>query len=114
MKKDKKKGSFGLGLMLTGVLAAAGATAIALIKQKKREEVYHEAELKAMNELDDLIAESEAEACEACLPEDQYSAVSEPDEEQIVLTHSAVSSDDDEEPIEDVADADADEEDPEA
>lgn len=61
-----KKSKFGLGLLLTGLAAGAGAVAYAVFKQKKREEVYHEAELKAMNELDDLINECDSAECEGC------------------------------------------------
>lgn len=116
-KKDSKNSKFGLGLMVTGVLAAAGATALALFKKKKREEVYHEAELKAMNELDDLMAESEAEDCENCSCAEECTAADEPAEEQ-PLPADPMQEDDDEEaseePIEDVAADDAAEEQPEA
>lgn len=54
-----KKKKLGLGLALTGIAAGAGAVAVAMLKKKKREEIYHEAELKAMNELDELMAEAE-------------------------------------------------------
>ena len=41
------------GLLLTSLACAAGATAALVMLQKKREEeVYHEAELKAMDELE--------------------------------------------------------------
>ena len=41
------------GLLLTSLACAAGATAALVLLQKKREEeVYHEAELKAMDELE--------------------------------------------------------------
>ena len=42
------------GLLLTSLACAAGATAALVLLQKKREEeVYHEAELKAMDELEE-------------------------------------------------------------
>ena len=37
--------------MLGGFLAGTGAVALALLKHKQREEIYHEAEIKAMDEL---------------------------------------------------------------
>ena len=43
------------GLLLTSLACAAGATAALVLLQKKREEeVYHEAELKAMDELEEM------------------------------------------------------------
>lgn len=49
------------GLLLTSLACAAGATAALVMLQKKREEeVYHEAELKAMDELEEMMrAESD-------------------------------------------------------
>lgn len=62
MKKE-----LGYGVALVGAMAAAGALAAALVRKKKREEIYHEAELKAMNELDEMMNEGEDELnCEAC------------------------------------------------
>ena len=44
------------GLLLTSLACAAGATAALVMLQKKREEeVYHEAELKAMDELEEML-----------------------------------------------------------
>ncbi|MCB6365768.1 hypothetical protein LI291_06225 [Intestinibacillus massiliensis] len=62
--KNAKRG-FGLGFLLAGAAVGAGATLLALFKHQKREQVYHEAEIKAMNELDDLMAENES-ACASC------------------------------------------------
>lgn len=53
------KSHFALGLLLTGAIAGAGATLIAVFKKQRREQIYREAEIKAMDELDDLIAEDE-------------------------------------------------------
>lgn len=62
MKKE-----LGYCVALAGALTAAGALATALIRKKKREEVYHEAELKAMNELDEMIGKSDdALDCDTC------------------------------------------------
>lgn len=68
MKKDtsKKRSKLGLGIALTGIAAGVGATVLAVLKQKKREEIYHEAELKAMNELDDLMNECDGDDCSSC------------------------------------------------
>ena len=57
--KNAKRG-FGLGFLLAGAAVGAGATLLALFKHQKREQVYHEAEIKAMNELDDLMAENDS------------------------------------------------------
>ncbi len=64
MKKSTKVKA---GLLLTSLACAAGATAALVLLQKKREEeVYHEAELKAMDELEEMMrAESECGSC-AC------------------------------------------------
>ena len=58
------------GLLLTSLACAAGATAALVKLQKKREEeVYHEAELKAMDELEEMMrAESDDASC-ACAEE---------------------------------------------
>lgn len=61
----KAKSHFALGFTLAGIAIGAGAALAALYRQKQREKVYHEAEIKAMNELDDLMAENES-ACAAC------------------------------------------------
>ena len=62
MKKE-----LGYGVALVGAVAAAGALAAALVRKKKREEIYHEAELKAMNELDEMMTEGDDELdCDAC------------------------------------------------
>ncbi len=112
MKKDSKKSKFGLGLMLIGAAAGAGATALALLKKKKREEVYHEAELKAMNELDDLMNECEGEDCTDCSCAEECAAIDPPvadaeaapaEEDEIPEEQDAeLEADADEEPIEDV------------
>ena len=103
MKKAKKKGALGLGLMCTGILAAAGATAVAILKKKKREEVYHEAELKAMRELDDLMAEHESEDCETCSMDEEPVEVPAAVQDASDETEEA-----EDEPIQDVADEDDD------
>lgn len=58
------------GLLFTSLACAAGATAALVMLQKKREEeVYHEAELKAMDELEEMMrAESDCASC-ACAEE---------------------------------------------
>lgn len=61
----KAKRRFALGFTLAGVAIGAGAAVAAIWRQKQREQVYHEAEIKAMSELDDLMAENENE-CASC------------------------------------------------
>ena len=97
---------------LAGMLAAgAGATAIALLKKKKREEVYHEAELKAMNELDDLMNECDGEGCADCSCAEECAAVdapvveTEPEEEESLpedQQEDDLDEEADDEPIQDV------------
>ena len=64
------KKNFGFGMAALGALAALGAVTVAVIKKRKDEEIYREAELKAMQELDDMIAADELMAeddkCEGC------------------------------------------------
>lgn len=50
--------------VLGGFLAGAGAVALAVIKHKQREEIYHEAELKAMEELNQMM--DQADECADC------------------------------------------------
>lgn len=61
----KSKSRFAIGFTLAGVAIGAGAALAAVFRQKQREQVYHEAEIKAMNELDDMMAETECD-CAAC------------------------------------------------
>ena len=63
MKKE-----LGYGMALAGVWAGAGALAVALMRKKKREEIYHEAELKAMNELDEMMNDGNEDTmdCDTC------------------------------------------------
>lgn len=50
---------------MTTLAAAAGAVTAAILLQRKREEeVYHEAELKAMDELEAFMRDEEAEECD--------------------------------------------------
>ena len=67
------------GLLLTSLACAAGATAALVMLQKKREEeVYHEAELKAMDELEEMMrSESDCASCacaEECPAPETYAA----------------------------------------
>lgn len=71
-----------------GAVAALGALAVAVIKKKKDEELYREAELKAMQELDDMIGEDDkcadctcAEECAACEAEEEPEEAEAPAEE---------------------------------
>lgn len=64
--KISKKTKFGAIVFAASAISGIAATILALTKKKKREEVYHEAELKAMNELDDLMAECGSDDCADC------------------------------------------------
>lgn len=65
MGKNKKRSKLGVACALAGAAAAGVAAGIAMYQRNRTEQVYHEAELKAMDELDDMNAENES-ACEGC------------------------------------------------
>ena len=66
------------GLLLTSLACAAGATAALVLLQKKREEeVYHEAELKAMDELEEMMREDSD--CASCACAEECAAADVPD-----------------------------------
>ena len=92
-----KKKKFGLGLALTGIAAGIGAVTVAMLKKKKREEIYHEAELKAMNELDELMSESEDDdnCCADCSCSNDCCANDEPDDESEDEIYEQVATDED-------------------
>ena len=100
MKKE-----LGYGVALAGALAGAGALAAAVIRKKKREEIYHEAEIKAMNELDEMRREAEDDAldCEACTCAEACAAAAEQAEDPADETPDAPA----EEASEDAAPKDA-------
>ena len=80
----KKSTKLKTGMLLTSLACAAGATAALVFLQKKREEeVYHEAELKAMDELEEMMrAESDCGAC-ACAEECAAADPSYPAEDEM-------------------------------
>lgn len=88
VNKEMKK-ELGYGVALVGALAGAGALTAAMIRKKKREEIYHEAELKAMNELDEMMNENgddalDCDTCscaEACAAAAEQAEVDEPEEQ---------------------------------
>ena len=88
VNKEMKK-ELGYGVALVGALAGAGALTAAMIRKKKREEIYHEAELKAMNELDEMMSENgddalDCDTCscaEACAAAAEQPDVDEPEEQ---------------------------------
>ena len=63
-KNSSLKKKIGIGVAVAGAAAGAVAAGVAAYRHSKSEQVYHEAELKAMSELDDLNAENAA--CEGC------------------------------------------------
>lgn len=85
-------------LLLTSIACAAGATAALVLLQKKREEeVYHEAELKAMDELEEMMrAESDCASCacaeECASVEDAYQDTLEEDAEEADETTEATAA----------------------
>lgn len=88
VNKEMKK-ELGYGVALVGALAGAGALTAAMIRKKKREEIYHEVELKAMNELDEMMSENgddalDCDTCscaEACAAAAEQAEVDEPEEQ---------------------------------
>lgn len=78
----KRAAKIKIGLLAASLACAAGATIALIILQKKREEeVYHEAELKAMDELEEMMradAESEEEG-----EETDESQTAEPSEKPV-------------------------------
>jgi ribosomal protein S1 len=60
MKNAQK---FQLGAVLGGMVVGAAAVGVAVWKKQKREAVYHEAELKAMDELDAMMNETDCADC---------------------------------------------------
>ncbi|MDO5548965.1 MAG: hypothetical protein Q4F79_10830 [Eubacteriales bacterium] len=83
---DNKK-KLGVGVAAAGVVAGAVAAGVAVYKRSKSEQVYHEAELKAMDELEDMNAENE-NACESCECAEECAASGtecEPEEEQVAI-----------------------------
>lgn len=65
MRESSKAKRIKAGLLLTTLAAAAGAVTAAILLQRKREEeVYHEAELKAMDELEAFMRDEETEECD--------------------------------------------------
>lgn len=64
-KNDDMKKKVGIGIAVAGAAAGVVAAGVAAYRHSKSEQVYHEAELKAMSELDDMNAENES-ACDAC------------------------------------------------
>lgn len=74
-KNSSLKKKIGIGVAVAGAAAGAVAAGVAAYRHSKSEQVYHEAELKAMSELDDLNAENAA--CEECEAADETGAGSE-------------------------------------
>lgn len=89
MKESSKARKIKAGLLLTTLAAAVGAvTAAVLLQRKREEEVYHEAELKAMDELEAFMRDEDADDCaEECasvdlMQEEDESAADEADTEE--------------------------------
>ena len=87
------------GLLLTSLACAAGATAALVLLQKKREEeVYHEAELKAMDELEEMMrSESDCASCAPAEPPEEESD-GKPDIEIEIVDGDEETDEDDDEP----------------
>ncbi|MGM9677010.1 MAG: hypothetical protein ACI3XW_05305, partial [Butyricicoccus sp.] len=83
-KNDSLKKKIGIGVAVAGAAAGAVAAGVAAYKRSKSEQVYHEAELKAMSELDDMNAENEAcETAEDAAAEEQMTMEETPIEEEV-------------------------------
>lgn len=100
MKKKLNK-KIGVAAATAGVIAGAVAAGVAIYRRNKNEEVYHEEELRAMNELDDMNAESTEDAAEECANMDCDIRENIPEEE----TAQAAADADDEECDDAVCDA---------
>ena len=72
MKFTSKLAVFG------GVLAGVGAVALTLLKRKQNEEIYHEAEIKAMDELDKMM--EQGDECEGCTCAEECAAAKDTEE----------------------------------
>ena len=72
MKLTSKLAVFG------GVLAGVGAVALTLLKRKQNEEIYHEAEIKAMDELDKMM--EQGDECEGCTCAEECAAAKDSEE----------------------------------
>ena len=72
MKLTSKLAVFG------GVLAGVGAVALTLLKRKQNEEIYHEAEIKAMDELDKMM--EQGDECEGCTCAEECAAAKDTEE----------------------------------
>ncbi len=87
----KKMTKVKVGAAITGLACLAGATAAVILLQKKREEeIYHEAELKAMDELEEMMREGSdnasfsgvEEGADASYPDDEQTAPEQNEEKQ--------------------------------
>jgi hypothetical protein len=58
-KNNAKKMYYGAGLLLAGLAAGTAAVAAVLVHKKNNEKVFREAELRAMEEMDEMKAEDE-------------------------------------------------------
>lgn len=72
MKLTSKLAVFG------GILAGVGAVALTLLKRKQNEEIYHEAEIKAMDELDKMM--DQGDECEGCTCAEECAAAKDTEE----------------------------------
>lgn len=69
--------------VLGGFLAGAGAVAFAVLKRKQREEIYHEAEIKAMDELDAMMDQGgDCTDCTGCACAEECAAITEDQAEE--------------------------------
>lgn len=98
-----KKKKIGAGVAAAGIVAGAVAAGVAVYKRSKSEKVYHEAELKAMDELEDMNAENE-NACSSCECAEECAASGsecEPAEEQVEI-EEAIESEEEAAPEEEI------------
>ncbi|MDO4174222.1 MAG: hypothetical protein Q4D42_05615 [Eubacteriales bacterium] len=101
-KKNDNLKKIGIGVAVAGAAAGAVAAGVAAYKRSKSEQVYHEAELRAMSELDDMNAENEAcEGVEEAPAEEQMSMEEAPVEEAPAEEAEAVEDAEEETPAED-------------
>lgn len=84
-KNNAKKMYYGAGLLLAGLAAGTAAVAAVLVHKKNNEKVFREAELRAMEEMDEMKAEDEGLYGDVPMDEEDTSEIDvQPVEEELL------------------------------